>query len=215
MSGEAGNDRALARVAVRTALGEFELAATARGLRSVTPVRPGARVGPEPPGGAALELARAAADALCSYAAGERARYEGPLDLVAPAFQLAVWERLRAIPFGATATYGEIARALGLPGEARTVGAAVAANPVCILIPCHRVLGADGSLKGFAWGLDLKRRLLAHEGRATLPLFAAARDAEAQDDGAQEPVAQRGNERPPRAAESMTRSTVTPVPSPA
>lgn len=190
MSGGAGNHGAMAREAVRTALGEFEVAATASGLRSVAPVRPGARVAPGPPGGAALELARAAADALCRYARGERARYEGPLDLAAPAFHLAVWERLRAIPFGATATYGEIACALGLPGEARTVGAAVAANPVCILIPCHRVLGADGALKGFAWGLDLKRRLLAHEGRATLPLFAAAREPDREGlSAAQQPLA--------------------------
>jgi methylated-DNA-[protein]-cysteine S-methyltransferase len=189
LSEEAGNHGALARVAVCTALGEFEVAATASGLRSATPVRSAARVASGPPGGAALELARAAAGLLCRYGRGERARYEGPLDLAATAFHLAVWERLRAIPFGATVTYGEIARALDLPGEARAVAAAVAANPVCILIPCHRVVGADGALKGFAWGLDLKRRLLAHEGRATLPLLAEVWGAEVQGDGAQEPVA--------------------------
>jgi methylated-DNA-[protein]-cysteine S-methyltransferase len=58
-----------------------------------------------------------------------------------------------------------------MPGEARAVGAAVAANPACILVPCHRVVATDGSLRGFAWGLDLKRRLLEHEGASSLPLF--------------------------------------------
>ena len=65
-----------------------------------------------------------------------------------------------------------IASAVGKPGEAREIGQAIAANPACILIPCHRVIGADRSLRGFAWGLDLKRRLLAHEGSAALSLFA-------------------------------------------
>jgi O-6-methylguanine DNA methyltransferase len=176
MSGEAGNDRALARVAVRTALGEFEVVASEAGLRSVTPRPPGSSVPPGLDGGAAGAHARGAAEWLSRYAQGERARFHGPLDLEAPAFHLAVWERLRAIPFGATATYGEIAAALGATGQAQAVGAAVAANPTCILNPCHRVVGADGSLKGFAWGLELKRRLLAHEGSVTLPLFADASD---------------------------------------
>ncbi len=120
---------------------------------------------------------------LRRYAAGERAPYAGALDVPAPEFQRAVWERLRAVPFGATTTYGELAAALGMPGEARAVGAAVAANPVCVLVPCHRVVGADGSLKGFAWGLALKRRLLAHEGGAALPLFAGAESPSATRSG--------------------------------
>lgn len=171
----------VARLSVRTPLVEFEVVASGSGLRSVTPraenVRRSAR--PEDPArdhgpesGAAMRHAREAADALRRYADGERARYEGPLDVPGTALHLAVWERVRAIPFGATATYGEIAAALGMPGEARAIGAAVASNPLCILVPCHRVLAADGSLRGFAWGLDLKRRLLAHEGSAPLSLFA-------------------------------------------
>jgi len=157
-----------------TALGEFTVVASARGLRAVTPVPEGARVvhNLPPANHAALAHACAAAEALRRYAAGERLRFDGPLDLDAPALHLAVWERLRAIPFGATATYGEIAAAVGQPGEARAIGAAVGANPICILTPCHRVVGADGALRGFRWGLDLKRRLLAHEGSAVLPLFA-------------------------------------------
>ena len=173
-----------ARVRVSTALGEFDVEASGRGLRSVTPVRavdreraaPHATGRGGPDDQAAPLHVRVAADALRRYAEGGRARYEGALDIPAPAFHLAVWERLRAIPFGATATYGEIAAKLGMPGEARAVGAAIAANPVCILVPCHRIVGADGSLRGFAWGLDLKRRLLAHEGSAALSLFAGVQD---------------------------------------
>ena len=161
-------------VRASTALGEFMVRATARGLRAVTPV-PAASADAcnRPPANhAALAHACAAAEALRRYAAGEPVRFAGPFDLDAPALHLAVWERLRSIPFGTTATYGEIAAAVGQPGEARAIGAAVGANPICILTPCHRVVGADGALRGFRWGLDLKRRLLAHEGSAALPLFA-------------------------------------------
>jgi len=188
MSFARGNGDGMARVRVHTALGDFEVVATAKGLRAVTP-RPsggGARTTLAPDGGDASRHARAAADVLRRYAAGEPAGFEGPLDLPAPAFHRAVWDRLRAIPFGTTASYGDLAAALGLPGEARAVGAAIAANPACILIPCHRVVGADGSLRGFAWGFALKRRLLAHEGCAALPLFAAAGEAAGGDGVRQE-----------------------------
>ena len=171
-----GTRDAMARVRVSTALGEFVIEATECGLRAVTPARPGSTDPVAARGdAAALAHARAAADGLRRYADGERAPYEGPLDIDAPALQLTVWERLRAIPFGGTVSYGAIAADLGMPGEARAIGAAVGANPACVLVPCHRVLGADGSLRGFAWGLDLKRRLLAHEGSAALSLFADAR----------------------------------------
>ena len=164
-----------ARVRVSTALGQFVVEASAKGLRAVTPVRAGpADVVDGPDDAPALTHARGAADALRRYAGGEPARYQGPLDIEASALHLAVWERLRAIPLGATVSYGTIAADLGMPGEARAIGAAVGANPVCILVPCHRVVGSDGSLRGFAWGLDLKRRLLAHEGSAALSLFADA-----------------------------------------
>lgn len=172
-----GSGSGVARVRVSTALGEFEVEASDRGLRSVTPVpadgrsrlRDAFQAGGRPP--EAARNAHAAADHLRRHADGERVRYGGPLDVTATPFHLAVWERLRAIPFGRTASYGEIAAALGMPGEARAVGAAIGANPICILVPCHRVIAADGSLRGFAWGLELKRRLLAHEGSAPLVLF--------------------------------------------
>jgi len=165
--------REVARVHVSTVLGEFTVEASARGLRAVSPQKGGRDAAPnaEP---RALAHARAAAEALRLYAAGGRARFAGRFDFDAPALHLAVWERLREIPFGSTTTYGAIAAAVGLPGEARAIGAAIGANPACVLIPCHRVVGADGSLRGFAWGLDLKRRLLTHEGNAALPLFAGS-----------------------------------------
>jgi methylated-DNA-[protein]-cysteine S-methyltransferase len=80
------------------------------------------------------------------------------------AFQRRVWQELRAIPRGETRTYGELAASLGMPGAARAVGAAVARNPISIVVPCHRVVGADGSLTGYAGGVDRKRALLALEG---------------------------------------------------
>jgi methylated-DNA-[protein]-cysteine S-methyltransferase len=79
-------------------------------------------------------------------------------------FQLRVWEELRTIPRGATMTYGELAARLGMPGAARAVGSAVARNPISIVVPCHRVVGADGSLTGYAGGVERKRALLAMEG---------------------------------------------------
>jgi len=155
------------RAVADTPLGRFALAASESGLRSLVPVRDRAdslRCVAHHPHVAA---ARAALEAYC---AGDPAPYRGALDLIGSEFQLRVWRRLLAIPFGAQMTYGEIAADLGVPGEARSVGAAVAANPVAILVPCHRVVGAGGTLRGYAWGLDLKLRLLAHETGHASPL---------------------------------------------
>lgn len=181
MSGIRGTGRDTVRVAVATPLGGFIVEAGERGVRAVTPVparavaaADTAPAADDTAAGPARAYARAAAEAIRRYAAGDRAGYRGPLDLAGPATHLAVWERVRAIPFGATTSYGEIAAALGRPEEAQAVGAAVAANRVALLVPCHRVVGADGSLKGFAWGLELKRRLLAHEGILTPELFAGS-----------------------------------------
>ena len=86
-----------------------------------------------------------------------------PLDIRATSFQFAVWRELCAIPWGATRSYGEIARRLGRPDASRAVGHANGSNPLAIVIPCHRAIGADGALTGYRWGVEYKRRLLDHE----------------------------------------------------
>ena len=107
-------------------------------------------------------LGRAAAQ-LRSYFAGERDGFDLPLAPHGTEFQRAIWQRLCAIPRGDTATYGEVARDVGRPRAARATGAAIGRNPLAVVIPCHRVIGADGSLTGFASGLRRKRWLLEHE----------------------------------------------------
>ncbi|MDP6427136.1 MAG: methylated-DNA--[protein]-cysteine S-methyltransferase [Rhodospirillales bacterium] len=87
-----------------------------------------------------------------------------PLDIRATAFQARVWNHLRMIPAGETRSYGEVARALDLPAGARAVARACAANPAALAVPCHRVVGSDGRLRGYRWGLRRKRELLAREG---------------------------------------------------
>jgi AraC family transcriptional regulator of adaptative response/methylated-DNA-[protein]-cysteine methyltransferase len=86
-----------------------------------------------------------------------------PLDIRATAFQRQVWEKLRAIPYGETASYADVAKALGKPGAVRAVGRACATNPVALVIPCHRVVREDKSLGGYRWGLERKKKLLEHE----------------------------------------------------
>jgi methylated-DNA-[protein]-cysteine S-methyltransferase len=108
----------------------------------------------------ALDLA---ATQLREYLAGERSAFDLPLRATGNAFEQLVWAELVRIPYGETASYGEIARRIGHPGAARAVGRANARNPIAIVVPCHRVIGSDGSLTGYAGGLDLKRALLALE----------------------------------------------------
>jgi O-6-methylguanine DNA methyltransferase len=101
---------------------------------------------------------------LQRYFDGQRVLFDEPLDLrEATAFQCRVWLAVRDIPYGETRSYGQIARQVGSPRAARAVGQAMAANPLPIVVPCHRVIGSDGDLRGFGGGLDLKRRLLEME----------------------------------------------------
>jgi len=102
---------------------------------------------------------------LEAYAAGERRRFDLPLALAGSPWQQAVWRALTRIPFGETRTYAEVAATTGRPGAARAVGRANAANRIALVVPCHRVIGADGSLTGYEGGTHLKARLLAHEAR--------------------------------------------------
>jgi len=103
---------------------------------------------------------------LAEYFAGERREFDLALAPAGTPFERSVWDELRRIPFGETRSYGEIAQALGRPGAARAVGRANGANPIPIVVPCHRVIGSDGSLTGFGGGLDAKSRLLELEGLA-------------------------------------------------
>jgi methylated-DNA-[protein]-cysteine S-methyltransferase len=103
---------------------------------------------------------------LTAYLAGQLQVFDVDLAPVGTPFQAAVWAALRRVPYGTTTTYGALAAAVGRPSAVRAVGAANGRNPVCLVVPCHRVVGADGSLTGYAGGLDRKRFLLELERRA-------------------------------------------------
>lgn len=145
-------------------LGALLLARTARGLagawfegqRHHPPAFAAPHVADDP------LLTRAAAQ-LQAYFDGASRRFDVPIDLQGTPFQRAVWDALLAISPGATRTYGAIARDLGHPAAVRAVGAAVGRNPLSIVVPCHRVIGSDGSLTGYAGGLERKRALLRLE----------------------------------------------------
>ena len=140
---------------IESPVGPLTLAATPRGVREL-------RFGEhEVEGGSSgstvldgLELQ------LTEYFAGTRRAFDVPFDLVGTEFQLAAWRALAAIPYGETRTYAQQAEVIGRPRALRAVGAANGRNPVAIVLPCHRVIGADGSLTGFGGGLEVKRYLL-------------------------------------------------------
>jgi len=154
----------MARTIVDSPIGPLGLVASDEGLRAVLFHSQGLRAEGRSP-----VLAEAAAQ-LDAYFAGELVTFELPLELHGTEFQRRCWLALASIPYGQTVSYGEQARRLGLGGyAARAVGAANGQNPLPIVLPCHRVIGADGSLTGFGGGLETKRFLLEHEG-ALLPL---------------------------------------------
>jgi methylated-DNA-[protein]-cysteine S-methyltransferase len=109
----------------------------------------------------------AAASQLDAYFRGELTSFDLPLSLEGTQFQRCVWMALQSIPYGQTISYGELARRIGQPSASRAVGLANGRNPVAIVVPCHRVIGADGSLTGYGGGMDRKRFLLALEQRAS------------------------------------------------
>jgi len=147
---------------LETPLGRYVLAARAAGLSYVQPEGAASQLEADP---AALRHLESAARALHAYFEGRRSSFEGlTLAPEGTPFQQEVWRALREIPFGCTASYGEIARRVGRDGAARAVGSANHDNPLGIVVPCHRVVGADGALTGYAGGLERKRWLLRHEG---------------------------------------------------
>lgn len=114
--------------------------------------------------GEAARIVRETERQLSDYFAGRRREFDVPLAPAGTEFQLATWRELQNVSFGETISYGELARRLGRPRAVRAVGTANGANPISIIVPCHRVIGADGTLTGYGGGLDKKRRLLSLEG---------------------------------------------------
>lgn len=104
-----------------------------------------------------------AQDAISDYFSGKSDSFSIPLELRGTAFQRAVWSALQEIPYGTTCTYSSIAARIGRPTAVRAVAHAIGQNPIGIFVPCHRVIGKNGSLTGFAWGLDIKKALLELE----------------------------------------------------
>ena len=147
---------------VHTPIGTLVLAANERGITRVEKAQKEQKTCLTLPGTPG-ELVLACAGELSAYFSGRRTCFDLPLAPEGTPFQKRVWEALVRIPYGETRTYGEIAEMIGRPKAARAVGAANHNNPVMILIPCHRVIGADGSLTGYAYGLEVKKRLLALE----------------------------------------------------
>lgn len=147
-------------------LGAMTLAATPRGLSGVwfdgqrhSPDTSGWRRDPDHP------VLHQAIAQLTQYFAGQRQQFDLPLDLsMGTPFQQQVWQALLGIEPGATTSYGRLSAAIGKPAAVRALGAAVGRNPVSVVVPCHRVLGTDGSLTGYAGGLDRKTALLSLEG---------------------------------------------------
>jgi methylated-DNA-[protein]-cysteine S-methyltransferase len=144
-------------------VGELTLTATETALTGV--YFPTSRHGPPPiMSRVESEVLARARQQLEEYFAGQRTTFDLPLAAEGSDFEHRVWDALRAIPYGATTSYGELARRLGDARNARAVGAANGKNPIPIIVPCHRVIGAKGDLTGFGGGVDRKRWLLEHEG---------------------------------------------------
>ena len=159
-------DPSIAQTRCDSPLGPMIVAATAQGLAGIwfegQRHLPDSAAWPHRPGHPVL---RQAVTQLAEYFSGARTAFDLPLDLQGgTAFQQSVWRALLSIPRGDTTSYARLGHRIGQPGAARAVGAAVGRNPLSIVVPCHRVLGTDGSLTGYAGGLERKTALLRLEG---------------------------------------------------
>jgi len=160
------NTHSISTHVIDSPLGNIILAATDQGLAGVwfdgqqhLHDMSGWRPDPEHP------VLRKAASQLAAYFAGQQNDFDLPLDLShGTAFQQAIWQALLGIPYGQTTSYGALGRLIGNPAAVRAVGAAVGRNPISLIVPCHRVIGRDGSLTGYAGGLHRKTALLTLEG---------------------------------------------------
>ena len=165
-------DTAVVQTRYQSPLGSIIIAATAKGLaglwfddqRHLPRELVGPAVWPSDPDHLVL---KEVISQLTEYFSGQRSSFDVPLDLAyGTAFQQSVWQALLKIPQGGTASYGEVSQRIGKPAAVRAVGAAVGRNPVSIIVPCHRVMGAGGALTGYAGGLERKSALLKLEGVA-------------------------------------------------
>jgi methylated-DNA-[protein]-cysteine S-methyltransferase len=152
---------------VKTRVGALFLVASARGLQGAYLEKQAVPMAKHLVESDAIDrvLARASRQ-LEEYFAGKRKEFELDFDVRGTAFQKKVWTQLSLIPFGQTCSYSDIAKKIKSPKAARAVGSANGKNPLCIIVPCHRVIAADGSLGGYSGGLDIKRKLLDMEGAA-------------------------------------------------
>ena len=146
-----------------TPLGTLQIEATERGLCGIWFPSRSINQGPTPGKNRVISLAK---QELNAYFAGDLTTFSVPLDWQGTRFQESVWQALLAVPYGKTVTYGDVARAIGRPRSSLPVGGAVGKNPLPIIVPCHRVIGSDGSLTGFTGRLDIKIRLLELEGHS-------------------------------------------------
>lgn len=155
------------RAAIESPLGELRLASNGAALTELLlPSHNGRPLPQEPLGTQQTDtVLREALRQLRAYFAGKLRDFDIPLDPQGTDYQLRVWRELRKIPYGETISYGELARRMGRPAASRAVGAANGRNPISIMIPCHRVIGADGTLTGYGGGLEAKRWLLEHEAK--------------------------------------------------
>jgi methylated-DNA-[protein]-cysteine S-methyltransferase len=146
-------------------LGSVRVSADAAGVTCVLLSSPDDTLPAPPVGSQAYDLIQSTFAQLKEYLHGSRREFALQTDVAPTSFQRDVWDAVARIPYGETYSYGEIASEIGRPSAARAVGGAVGANPLCIVVPCHRVVAGGGGLGGYAYGLELKRRLLELEGR--------------------------------------------------
>ncbi|WP_228729856.1 methylated-DNA--[protein]-cysteine S-methyltransferase [Shewanella avicenniae] len=158
------NPAAIACLSMPTPVGEIWMTASELGLCSLRPLAPESLTQTHANVSLATQWLEMAAAEVDAYFSGNCQRFTVPLAPQGTAFQQAVWQQLLNVPFGHTSTYGELAANMGKPSAARAVGAANGANKIAIIIPCHRVIGKQGSLTGYAWGIAMKQQLLQLEG---------------------------------------------------
>lgn len=159
-------EQRFARARITTPFGELTVVASDVGVRYVmfeNDAHPKSFVNMSIVDDASHHVVALAVQQLNEYLAGDRTSFAVPLDLVGTEFQVQAWRALADIPFGSTATYAQQAASIGRPTATRAIGAANGRNPVVVVLPCHRVIGADGSLTGFGGGLPVKKWLLEHE----------------------------------------------------